>query len=252
MRDDLVSVITPSYNSKRFIGETIASVQLQSYTNWEMIIVDDCSTDGSAPYIESLIMHEKRIKLIVLTENMGAAMARNRALEAAKGRYIAFLDSDDRWHPDKLERQLVFMQKNRYAFTFTAYTPISEEGNITYPTIHVPNEIDYNGYCKNTIIGCLTVIIDRDRTGDFRMKNIRSSHDMALWLEIMKRGYHAYGLDEDLAQYRLVASSNTAQKFKAAKEVWQVYRKIEKLSLLKSGYFFMHYIYNALKKRVSI
>lgn len=252
MQEELVSIITPSYNSKRFIGETIASVQLQSYTNWEMIIVDDCSTDGSVPYIESLIAQEKRIRLIALTENTGAAMARNRALEVAKGRYIAFLDSDDQWHPDKLKKQLAFMRKNRYAFTFTAYTPISEEGNIIYPTIHVPDKIDYNGYCKNTIIGCLTVIIDRDQTGDFKMKNIRSSHDMALWLEIMKRGYLAYGLDEDLATYRLVASSNTAKKLQAAKEVWQVYRDIEKLPLIRSSYYFVYYVFNALKKRVSI
>ena len=252
MQENLISIITPSYNSKRFIKETIASVKAQTYQNWEMIIVDDCSMDGSVSYIQSLVVDEKRIKLIVLTKNVGAAMARNRALEVAKGRYIAFLDSDDQWHPEKLKKQLLFMQKNKYAFTFTAYSPISQEGNVVYPTIHVPDKIDYSGYCKNTIIGCLTVIIDKKQTGSFKMKNIRSSHDMALWLEIMKRGYCAYGMDEDLAKYRLVSTSNTSKKFQAAKEVWQVYRKVEKLSYFKSSYYFIYYIYNALKKRVSI
>jgi teichuronic acid biosynthesis glycosyltransferase TuaG len=249
MQNDLVSIITPSYNSAKFIDETIKSVQAQTYQEWEMIIVDDASTDKSVEVITQLIQDDDRIKCIELQQNIGAAMARNKALEVANGKFIAFLDSDDLWLPNKLKCQLDFMQTNNYSFTFTAYTPFSEDGKEEYSSIEVPQCIDYNGYCKNTIIGCLTVIINREVTGDFRMKDIRSSHDMALWLEVMDRGFDAYGLNEVLAKYRLVKSSNTAKKYKAAKEVWDVYRKVEHISLLKSTYFFMHYAYNAIRKR---
>jgi teichuronic acid biosynthesis glycosyltransferase TuaG len=250
MVNHLVSIITPSYNSENFIKDTIDSVISQTYQNWEMIIVDDRSNDNSAEYIQTLIENDSRIKLIVLEKNVGAAEARNKALEVAKGKYIAFLDSDDIWLPEKLEKQLDFMQKNEYAFTFTSYIPISEDGTEEYPIISVPSEIDYNGYCKNTIIGCLTVIIDKEKTGDFRMPNIKSSHDMALWLLIMKRGFKAYGLNEVLAKYRLVSTSNTSKKYKAVADAWKVYREIEKLSLIKSSWYFMHYIFNAIKKRI--
>jgi len=247
--NNLVSIITPSYNSKRFIKETIDSVLNQTYQNWEMIIVDDKSKDDSVEYIKSLIQNESRIKLIALENNVGAAMARNKALEFATGRYIAFLDSDDIWLSNKLDTQLKFMQDNDYAFTFSSYIPFSEDGLIEYRIINVPKELDYSQYCKNTIIGCLTVIIDKKKVGDFRMPNIRSSHDMALWLLILKRGFKAYGLNEVLAKYRLVSTSNTAKKSKAAKEVWDVYRKVEQLSIMKSSWYFVNYVYNALKKR---
>ena len=250
MIHNLVSIITPSYNSQRFIKDTIDSVCAQTYQNWEMIIVDDCSKDNSAIYIKELIKDKKRIKLITLEKNVGAAQARNKALSIAKGRYIAFLDSDDIWLPEKLEKQLGFMQKKNYAFTFTSYIPISEDASEEYSVISVPLEIDYTGYCKNTIIGCLTVMIDKEKTGDFLMPNIKSSHDMALWLLIMKRGFKAYGLNEILAKYRLVATSNTSKKYKAVMDVWKVYREIEKLSLFKSTWYFIHYVFNAIKKRI--
>ncbi len=246
----LISIITPSYNSKRFIKDTIDSVLSQTYQNWEMIIVDDYSSDSSAEYVKNLIKDESKIKLIVLEKNVGAAEARNRALEMANGRYVAFLDSDDIWLPEKLEKQLNFMQKNSYAFTFTSYIPISEDATKESSVMSVPLEIDYSGYCKNTIIGCLTVMIDKEKTGDFRMPNIKSSHDMALWLLIMKRGFKAYGLNRVLAKYRLVSTSNTSKKYKAVTDVWKVYREIEKISLIKSVWYFMHYMFNAIKKRI--
>jgi teichuronic acid biosynthesis glycosyltransferase TuaG len=248
--NELISIITPSYNSKRFIKDTIDSVLSQTYENWEMIIVDDCSKDDSAIYIEELIKNDSRITLITLEKNIGAAEARNKALKVANGRYIAFLDSDDFWLPEKLEKQLDFMQKNDYAFTFTSYIPMSEDATEEYPFVSAPLEIDYSGYCKNTIIGCLTVMIDKDKTGDFRMPNIKSSHDMALWLLIMKRGVLAYGLNEVLAKYRLVSTSNTSKKYKAAMDVWKVYREIETLPLYKSSWYFVHYMFNAIKKRI--
>ncbi len=215
-----------------------------------MIIVDDCSADGSAELIRDIITREPRIKLIALDENIGAAEARNVAIAMANGRFIAFLDSDDVWMPDKLKHQLDFMKKNGYAFTFGAYTPISEDGKEEYKSIRAPAWIDYEEYLKNTIIGCLTVVIDREQTGDFRMPDVRSSHDMALWLEILNRGFRAYGIDEVLGKYRLVSSSNTAKKMHAAGDVWRVYRDIRGLSLAKSLYCWCHYLYHAVRKRL--
>ena len=250
MRNNLVSIITPSYNSSRFIVECVNSVISQTFQNWQMIIVDDCSKDNSRDIISELSAKDERIESIFLKENIGAAEARNIALRQAKGKYIAFLDSDDIWNEDKLENQISFMNEKDIAFSFTSYQPISEDGKTKYSVIISPKKMSYHSYLKNTIIGCLTVIIDKEKTGDFQMPNIRSSHDMALWLLIMKRGFTAYGLDENLAYYRIVSTSNSSKKWKAAKEVWDVYRKVEKLNIIYSAYNFISYVYNAIKKRM--
>ena len=250
LMNNLVSIITPSYNSAKFIKYCVDSVISQTYENWEMIIVDDYSRDNSRELISKFAKEDDRIKPIFLDENVGAAEARNVAIKKSKGKYIAFLDSDDIWKLDKLEKQIAFMKKNDFAFTFTSYQPISEDGEEKYSVIKAPKKMTYHSYLKNTIIGCLTVVIDIDKTGNFEMPNIRSSHDMALWLLIMKRGFSANGLDENLAYYRIVSTSNTSKKWKAAKEVWDVYRKVEKLNIVYSGICFVGYVFNALKKRI--
>jgi len=247
---DLVSIITPSYNSEQFILQAINSVINQSYIKWEMIIVDDYSEDNSKDIISSISESESRIRTFFLDKNIGAAEARNLALRNAKGKFIAFLDSDDFWHPQKLYRQISFMKKNDIAFSYTSYHLVSEDGLDRKKIIPALSKIKYYDYLKNTIIGCLTVIIDVEKTGRFEMPNIRSSHDMALWLLIMKRGFLAYGLDEDLASYRLVHNSNTSSKLKAAKDVWNVYREEERLSFFYSFWCFIHYAFNAIKKRI--
>jgi len=246
----LVSIITPSYNSSKFIKDCVASVFSQTYKNWEMIIVDDCSKDNSKEIISELSIKDNRIKPIFLKKNVGAAEARNTAIRQAKGKYVAFLDSDDLWNPKKLEKQLSFMNENEIAFSYTTYQFMSEGGEDLSNIISAPEKMTYHSYLKNTIIGCLTVIIDREKSGEFEMPNIRSSHDMALWLLIMKRGFSAYGLDENLARYRIVSTSNTASKWHAAKDVWQVYRQVEKLSFIYSAWCFFGYAFNALKKRI--
>jgi teichuronic acid biosynthesis glycosyltransferase TuaG len=217
-----------------------------------MLIIDDYSIDNSREIITSLAEKNKKIKKIFLENNVGAAEARNVAIRQAKGKYIAFLDSDDFWAPQKLEKQISFMQKEDIAFSFSTYQPMSEDGSKLYSIIHAPKIVTYSSYLKNTIIGCLTVVIDREKTGDFEMPNIRSSHDMALWLLIMRRGFDAYGLDESLARYRIVSASNTASKWHAAKDVWKVYREIEKLSFFYSSWCFLNYAFNALFKRMNI
>jgi teichuronic acid biosynthesis glycosyltransferase TuaG len=245
----LVSIITPSYNSVRYLEKSICSVLDQTYIDFELIVVDDFSRDKSNKIINKYAQRDHRIKPIYLKSNIGAAMARNIALSRAKGRYIAFLDADDCWHSHKLSRQLEFMQQNNYAFTFTSYNRISEDGT-QLSIVRVPNKITYSNYLKNTLIGCLTVMIDRKQTDYFEMQNIRSSHDMVLWLQIMKKGFIAYGLDEVLASYRVLSSSNTSNKLKSAIDVWYVYRNIEKLNFFLCIWCFINYAYNAIKRRI--
>lgn len=250
MIEGLVSIIMPSYNAARFIGESINSVLLQTYSNWELLIVDDCSKDNSVEVVRKFANIDKRVVLFSLEKNVGAATARNVAIEHAQGQYIAFLDSDDVWDEYKLEKQLAFMKQYSYVFTFSNYYVMEENGKKTENIVKVPSSLSYHQYLRNTIIGCLTVIIDRQQTGDFKMPLIKSSHDMALWLLIMKRGFKAYGLKDVLAGYRLVSTSNTAKKWKAAKDVWKVYREIEGLSVLYAAYCFCGYAINAVLKRI--
>jgi teichuronic acid biosynthesis glycosyltransferase TuaG len=246
----MISIITPSYNASLFIEHTIASVRMQTFQNWEMIIVDDCSTDNTPDILERIEKEDERIHVIYLNQNGGAAVARNIALQYAKGRFVAFLDSDDCWKPEKLQKQLSFMQTNNYAFTFTAYEFVTNEGVMLNKQISAPAQISYDDMLKNTIIGCLTVMIDRQIVGDFQMPNIRTRQDLATWLAILKKGINAYGLNENLAEYRIGNPSISRNKWKAAKMNWFVYRRVEKLNVLKAFWCFSHYAFHAVLKRI--
>jgi len=246
----LVSIITPSYNSARFINECVNSVLEQTYTNWELIIVDDASDDNSRELISNIAERDNRIKFVFLTKNIGAAGARNVALEMSEGRYIAFLDSDDVWKTEKLTTQIDFMQFHDISFSFSSYQPMSENGMELFKKIKAPSKIDYNSFLKNTIIGCLTVVLDKDKIGDFKMPNLRTSQDMALWLSIMKGGVIAYGIKKSLAYYRIVGESNTSNKFKVIVGVWKIYRNEEGFGCMKSIWYFLNYVFNAVKKRI--
>lgn len=240
----------PSYNAERFIAAAILSVIVQTYDDWELLITDDCSKDHSVAIAKEFATKDSRIRVFSTPQNSGAAAARNISLQHATGRYIAFLDSDDLWTPEKLECQLAFMQKYNIAFSFSDYDVMEEDGKPIGNTIHSPRKIGYHGYLRNTIIGCLTVMIDKEKTGNFLMPLIKSSHDMALWLLIMKRGFKAYGIQKTLAHYRLVSTSNTAKKWKAAKDVWRVYREIERINPIYSAFCFAGYAINAILKRL--
>ncbi|WKV08014.1 glycosyltransferase family 2 protein [Thermoanaerobacterium sp. CMT5567-10] len=245
-----VSIIIPVYNAEKFIAETIKSVLHQTYTNWEMILVDDYSSDDSQKIINCFAQKDNRIKYIRLEKNCGAAVARNTGLEIAKGRYIAFLDSDDLWEPNKLEKQIKFMEENKIGFSFTSYRLIDEEGNDLNKIVTVPNKVNYNNLLKNTIIGCLTVMIDKNIIGDFRMPLVRAGQDTATWLSILRRGFEAYGINEPLAKYRKVSGSISSNKIKALKRSWNIYKNIEKLPLPKLCYVYSCYVINAIKKRI--
>ena len=245
-----VSIITPLFNGAGFIGQAIRSVLDQTFKDWEMIIVDDCSTDHPEKVINPFLLSDARISYPRLERNQGAAAARNLAIARAQGAFIAFLDGDDTWEPAKLERQITLMENEGWAFSFTSYAVMDRDGKLSGKVVHAPGKLDYRHYLRNTAIGCLTVVIDRRQTGSFTMPLIRTSQDMALWLELMKRGFTAYGIDEVLASYRVVNTSNTANKWKAAAGVWQVYREIEKLPLLPSLWNFAGYAFHAVLKRL--
>ncbi|OFD36888.1 glycosyltransferase family 2 protein [Bacillus mycoides] len=242
-KDILVSIITPVYNSEKYIGDTIKSVLSQTHENWEMYIADDCSQDSTAEVISQF--KDERIKYFKLDENAGAAVARNKALEKANGSFIAFLDADDMWKPDKLQKQLEFMIKDNIGFSFTGYEILKEEEN---KVIKVPSQLNYSQFMKNTIIGTLTVMINIDIVGEVRLVNVKKDHDSMTWAKILRAGNLAYGLDESLAYYRKVEGSISNDKFKAAKNHWNNCRNIEKLSLPKCLYYFFFYGINAVKK----
>ena len=245
-----VSIIMPSYNAAKFIAASIQSVIEQTYNNWELLITDDCSKDDTVKIVEQFLEKDNRIKLFSTGKNSGAAVARNISLQNATGKYIAFLDSDDTWISNKLETQIKFMEKKNIAFSFSNYSVMKEDGTLTGNIIHAPKVIGYHGYLRNNIIGCLTVIIDREKTGNFLMPNIKTSEDMALWLDIMKRGYKAWGLQVPLAQYRVVSNSLTSKKWIEAKYVWKVYREIEHINPIYSAICFIGYAINAIIKRL--
>lgn len=250
MKEGLVSIITPVYNAEDFIYETIKSVQAQSYSDWEMLLIDDCSTDNSANIIIKMANDDSRIKYIKLDKNSGAAFTRNTGLSLANGRYIAFLDSDDIWKPNKLSVQIDLINEKGVGFTFTSYRYITQDGKPMSKVARAPEKIDYNGLLKNTIIGCSTVLIDRKVVGDFRMTNVRRGQDTATWLQLLKKVDYAYGIYDDLVWYRVVNGSLSSNKMKAIKRTWNTYRNVEHLSLPKAMYVFVFYVYNAVKKRI--
>ena len=245
---ELVSIIMPNYNSGRFIAESIESILAQTHENWELILVDDCSSDDSVKVIESLITDDKRIKLIKLAENSGPAIARNRAIKEAKGRYIAFLDSDDLWHPDKLSKQLSFMKEQDVSLSFTGYDRIDEQSGMVIDKLHVPFRVDYDELLKQNIIGCLTAMYDTQKLGKVYMPDILKRQDFALWLTILKKIPYAYGLDEPLAHYRIRTASVSSNKILASKYNWKLYREVEKLPLHKAIYCFGWYTYKSILK----
>jgi teichuronic acid biosynthesis glycosyltransferase TuaG len=250
MTTELISIVTPCYNSSDFISNTMDSVINQTYNNWELIIIDDCSTDNSVDIIEKYIITESRIKLFRNNSNSGAAASRNLGLLKSSGRFLAFLDSDDLWEPIKLEKQINFMLENNCPISFTNYELIDEKGNSMNRIINSVKEINYKAYLKNTLIGMSTSMIDTSKTELFEFVNLRTRQDTYLWITLLKRGLVAYGLNMTLVKYRVRNDSISANKIKAAIQVWKLYYNLEKLGYILSVYYFMFYVLNAIKKRI--
>lgn len=214
MPNSLVSIITPTYNCARFIAETIQSVQAQGYTNWEMIISDDCSTDNTREVIASYLASDSRIKYICNEKNSGAAITRNNALKVAQGRWIAFLDSDDLWLPEKLEKQIRFMEENGYAFSYTKYCEIDEASNEIGVEVSGPKRVSKWGMYAYCWPGCLTVMYDAEVVGLVQIADIKKNNDYAMWLKVALKA-DCYLLNEGLAKYRKRTGSISNHSYKA-------------------------------------
>ncbi len=251
--NDLISIIVPVHNVRNYIIQTIESVRAQSYTNWELILTEDCSTDGTrellAQYLEEI--SDDRIRVIWLDENVGAAAARNLGVEQSRGRFVAYLDADDLWAEDKLLRQLKFMRETNAAFCFGNYEFADENGRGTGKVVHVPASLSYKRALRNTTIFTSTVMLDTEqiKRSEIRMPDIRSE-DTALWWRLLRTGYTAYGFQETLVLYRRPATSLSSNKLSAVKRIWDLYRKSEKLSVLYSCYNFFFWAFRAVRRRI--
>jgi glycosyltransferase, family 2 len=242
-----VSIIVPMYNAEKFIGKTIESVLAQTYQNWEMLIMNDVSTDNSLAIVSVYAKKDERIKIVNTEKNVGVVKGRNFLIDLASGKYIAFLDADDYWHNEKLEKQIKFMKEKNASISCTEYTRVKENEEKINDVI-IKEEISYNDMLKNNYLGCLTVIYDAEKIGKRYFKELEKNEDYVLWLEIVKDVNTIYGLKENLAYYRVLDNSRSSNKVKTAKVRWEIYRKIEKLSLLKSLYYFLHYAIRAVLK----
>jgi len=245
---DLVSIVIPVYNAEKCIGDTVASIRSQSYTDWELILVDDDSKDRSLEIIKAL----EGDNITVLSSGGGsAALARNKGIEAAKGRYIAFLDADDLWDPLKLEKQLKFMEKNDAAFSFTGYEFADEYGVSVKKIVQVPHTISYKQALKNTTIFTSTVIFDMSKLSkeEIYMPNVKSE-DTATWWKVLKSGVKGYGLNEGLTLYRRSEGTLSSNKVEALRRIWNLYRNVEGLSVVYSAWCFVFWAIRAVIRRI--
>jgi teichuronic acid biosynthesis glycosyltransferase TuaG len=240
-----VSVIMPAFNAAHTLRDAVLSVQEQTFGNWELVVVDDCSPDGTFELATELKAQVGRMKVIRHATNMGVAAARNTAMEAAEGRYLAFLDSDDMWLPRKLEAQLAFMQQGGFGVTYTSYRRFSASG--LSKAVRIPSRQDYVSLLKSPSIACLTAICDRSHCGTFHFPKVRHE-DYAVWLALAKRGLIMAGLQEDLARYRVSINSVSGNKLRSASWVWRIYRQHERLSFGPASWYFANYAINSVIK----
>ena len=230
----LVSIIMPAYNAEKYINQAILSIQNQSFINWELLIVDDFSTDTTVQIVNNACAKDTRISLQQLVKNSGTGVARNSALQMARGRYIAFLDADDLWRADKLQKQIDFMQSNNVAFCFSYYNLINSEGIETGKQITAPKEITFSKLFLANWIGNLTAIYDSEMIGKMTIASARKRQDWTLWLKIVKKVKVAQVIPESLAFYRMGNLSVSSGKISLLKHNYQVYRKFHKLNIVAS------------------
>jgi teichuronic acid biosynthesis glycosyltransferase TuaG len=251
MTDNKVSIIMPSYNSDVYIRKTIDSVLNQTYKNWELIIIDDCSPDGSLNIIKEYCNADSRIKLIINEKNLGVAESRNRGMKAAQFSYIAFLDSDDLWHEKKLELQTAFMQENNAAISFTQYYRINDADSEIGMVNRIPESVNYYNLLKGNVIAMSTSMIDVRIIEKTNFEKI-GHEDYFFWLKILKKGVLAKGINEKLVYYRVHSKSLSSNKLKAVTFTWHIYRNLLKLNLFECIYYFFIHESKAVIKRLSL
>ncbi len=252
MMEHKVSIIVPVYNAEKYIEETVRSVKAQTYENWELLLVEDGSTDNTARVMADMLKKEPDERIRILPkENGGAARARNYGLSHATGRYIAYIDADDLWSSDKLEKQLAFMGEKSAAFCFTGYEFADENGKGTGKVVKVPETLSYKQALQNTTIFTSTVIFDTQKIPKENLEMpIIKSEDTALWFKVLRTGITAYGLDENLVRYRRVGGSLSSNKLEALRRIWNLYRKAEHLSIPYSIYNFFFWAIRAVRRRL--
>jgi len=246
------SIITPIYNSELFLEKTLQSILEQTYTNWESILINDNSTDSSLKIAEKYVKLDPRFKIMNLETSHGAAQARNIGIEAAKGRFIAFLDSDDLWASDKLEKQINYMLANKVGFTYTNYSQFSETSNYD-ATIDAPQKVNYDQLLKANYIGCLTVVYDVSEHGKFYFPLTKKRHDFALWLMMLKKFDYAHNVCESLASYRVHDNSLSSNKKDAFQSYFHILHKIESVNKVVAFYYTIRFsIISIIKKKMPI
>ena len=244
----LVSIITPSYNSAKFIAETIQSVQNQTYSNWEMIIVDDGSSDETESVVLSIIQNDDRIQFHKLGQNSGPAVARNTGIEKAYGDYLTFIDADDIWFPTFIENSIKTIKEIGIPFVFSSYKRANEKLEFVYSDFIVPHKVSYTDILKSNSISCLTAFLDIKKLGKKYMPLIRKRQDMGLWLNYLKVIPFAYGIQETQAIYRIRENSLSRRKSNLIRYQWQFYREVGRLNIVQSTYYMLHWMYRGFMK----
>lgn len=238
----LVSIIVPMYNATATLIETIESVEAQTYSNWELVLVDDCSTDNTFEYAKTFSLSDDRIKLYKMSVNSGPGAATKLGFEKSSGSVIAFIDADDLWSHEKIKKQLDFMREHNYEFVCSDYCWVNEKGEDLKKIIKCRKVADYATVLKSCPIGSSTVMITRRQLEKITIPSIRKNNDYALWLQIMRDGTKIYGMNEVLMKYRIVETSNSFNKRKMIKYFWEVYREYEHFTVTKSAFLLGRYI----------
>lgn len=249
--EQLISIIMPAYNAKKYISDSIKSVLNQTYSNWELIVIDDCSTDDTSIIIKEYCKRDYRIKYIKQSKNSGAACARNKGIKEANGTYIAFLDSDDLWYSNKLELQVSFMKREDILFSCTYYDKIDENGKAINKIIRYKSQGDYKELLKNCP-GNSTVMYNAEKLGKIYAKNIKRRNDYVLWLDVIKQCKKIYCLNEVLGSHRIVNNSLSSNKSKLIKYHWYIYRDIEHLNIFICFYLILYWSLKGIRNKVII
>lgn len=249
---NLISIVVPVYNASRFLDETIKTVLDQTYEDWELVFIDDCSTDNSQEIIKQYMKKDKRIKYFRQEQNGGPALARNKGIDESKGNFLCFLDADDLWDKDKLEKQLNFMIEKQVAFSYTSYEFATFDGTKTGKKVIAKEKMNYKQILKNNIISTITVMFNLDLIDKelIKMPDLKYVEDTATWFKILRNGFIAYGISDVYSYYRRTSNTESSNKFKTQKRLWNLYRKEEKMGFFRSLYTLCVKNINAIKRRI--